>query len=134
MKEYLDILDKIKTSVMMKKRSKDYAWVSETLKRQIKGKPGVISKLWKREKVLRAYHDKVKHWQQKSTRRLIMEMFWWPTLQWNVREFVRTSHECQLTTKGNVAWNFGTRPVLRLFRTFSLKFTGPLPATETMEK
>ena len=51
--------------------------------------------------LIRDAHDKLGHKGFYSTRRTLLDRFWWPSLEQNVKWFVDTCHECQIrqTTK-----------------------------------
>ena len=51
--------------------------------------------------IIREAHDGLGHKGIYSTRRIILDRFWWPTLDRNIKWYVNTCHQCQLrqTTK-----------------------------------
>lgn len=53
-----------------------------------------------------------------------MNMFWWPTLQKDVRDFVQSCHECKVVAHDNAVSDCGKLSVLSLFQTFLFDFTG----------
>jgi hypothetical protein len=54
-----------------------------------------------REAVLREAHDKLGHKGFYSTLRTLLDRFWWPALTDDIKQFIKTCHECQIrqTTK-----------------------------------
>jgi transposase InsO family protein len=46
--------------------------------------------------LLSATHDKLGHKRYYATRRLLLDRFWWPTLEKDLKWYLNTCHECQL--------------------------------------
>jgi hypothetical protein len=62
----------------------------------------VILDLKKRLSLITQAHDHLGHKQAFSTRRHLVDRFWWPGLSRNIAWFVKTCHECQLRSTQHV--------------------------------
>ncbi|KAJ3521857.1 hypothetical protein NMY22_g12139 [Coprinellus aureogranulatus] len=56
----------------------------------------------KRLEVIRACHDEMGHHEFWSTRRAVADRFWWPKLDSDVQEYVKTCHQCQIMQQRKV--------------------------------
>lgn len=64
--------------------------------RECSGQHQIVARMHKRYALLRAAHDDLGHKGVFSVQSHLSVRFWWPTLEQDVKWFVRTCHECQL--------------------------------------
>ena len=87
-----------------------------------------------RKKIVRAFHDEIGHWDLETTKRFVLDRYWWPTVHRDVNGYVRGCEGCQRASpipKYKTTLRF---PMTSLFDTYSVDFAGPLPRTPTGEK
>ena len=82
---------------------------------------------------LRAFHDHptAAHMGFKKTLKRIQPLFWWPTLEQDVADYVRSCENCQ-AVKGHPSRIFSQHPIRGEgpMHTIACDFFGPLPASE----
>jgi hypothetical protein len=73
-------------------------------RRNSNGRDQLFIPLSERPSIIRAVHDDLGHKGVYSTRRTILDRFWWPTLDRDVKWYINTCHQCQLrqTTKVHI--------------------------------
>ncbi|TFY51017.1 hypothetical protein EVG20_g11208 [Dentipellis fragilis] len=64
--------------------------------RQLQGKHQLIIPLTQRLSLTREAHDGLGHKGFYSTRRRLLDRFWWPSLEHDVKWYIETCHECQI--------------------------------------
>ena len=80
--------------------------------------------------LVRDAHDKLGHKGFYSTRCTLLDRFWWPSLEQNVKWYVETCHQCQLrqTTKVRIPPTVDT-PAVMTFPPFPLPHTYYRPSS-----
>lgn len=133
-KQYLDSFKIIGLGVDLPMQAKMYELIHETLIRQTQIGLSVVPKLCDWADVIRAMHDERGHWKTKETIEMIKDHFWCPSLQRDPREHVKSCHPYQVATQSNRYHKDGVQPVIALFHTFLMDFTGPFPTTKCKNK
>jgi hypothetical protein len=65
-------------------------------RRQSNGRHQLYATFSQRYALVRDAHDKLGHKGFYSTRRTLLDRFWWPALETDVKWFVKTCHQCQI--------------------------------------
>ena len=82
-----------------------------------------------RRKIISAFHDEIGHWDLQTTKKFVLDRYWWPVVHRDVNDYVRGCDGCQKATpipKYKTTLQF---PMTSLFDTYSIDFAGPLPRT-----
>ena len=84
-------------------RARRFAMIDNRLwRRGDKGRHQLVIFPSQRLSLVRAAHDDLGHKGVYSTRRFLLDRFWWPSLDSDVKWFVETCHECQLRQETKV--------------------------------
>jgi hypothetical protein len=83
-----------------------------------------------RQQVLREMHDGLAHFGEKSTYDIVSNCAWWPGIQKDAVDYVKSCDACQQQARLGKASDPISIPVARLFERISLDYIGPLPITE----
>ena len=79
------------------KRSRPYfARDGRLWRRQAQGRHQLVLTPGQREGVLREAHDGLGHKGYYSTLRTLLDRFWWPSLTADLKQYLKTCHECQI--------------------------------------
>ena len=73
-------------------------------RRHAQGRHQLVVPQHQRPALIRQAHDSLGHCGFYPTRRTLLNRFWWPNLEADVQQYVRTCHACQLcqTTKAHI--------------------------------
>ena len=80
-----------------------------------------------RVSILRTFHDDVGHWDLETTKRFVLDRYWWATVHPDISDYVRSCRGCQLATPIPKYRTTLHLPITSLFDVFSIDFAGPLP-------
>ncbi|KAG1394856.1 hypothetical protein G6F58_012053 [Rhizopus delemar] len=95
----------------------------------------LISKIDDRQDILMQVHNGHGHYGQEATWSRLYKQYWWPTAYEEVKEYVRSCHECQmLSNVPNKVALHGNVPVNHLFERFAIDYIGPFPMMKKKNK
>ena len=93
-----------------------------------------IPPLEARGRIIRAFHDEIGYWDLETTKRFVLDRYWWPTVHQDVNGYVRGCDGCQKARQIPGYKNTLRFPMTSLFHTYSVDFAGLLPRTPTGNK
>lgn len=113
----------------IRRRAKSFVlWEGRLFRREGKSVVPVVP-IVHREGVLHFLHDSMGHWDANTTRKMVMERYWWPKVGKEVFRYVKTCDACQRMAKLPPYHTALTRPITSLFEVYSIDFSGKLPRT-----
>lgn len=88
-----------------------------------------------RSNIIASVHNGHGHFGQEATWSRLYQHYWWPTAYDEIKEFVKTCHECQIfaNVPNKVALH-GNVPVHHLFERFAIDYVGPFPETKSKNR
>jgi hypothetical protein len=120
---------------IMKHATKMYLKDGELYRRRLNGHAvrAIISKA-ARLQLLAEVHDGLAHFGERTTYDLLANTAWWPQIQKDAIEYVKSCTTCQTFARLQKPDAPIRIPVSRLFERISLDYVGPLPNTEQGNK
>jgi hypothetical protein len=107
----------------------------ELYKRRMNGNSvRVIISRKRRQQLLAEVHDGLAHFGEKATYDLVANAAWWPNIQQDAINYVKTCKTCQTYSRTQKPDAPIRIPVDRLFERIALDYIGPLPATDNGNK
>ncbi len=126
----LSVVDEYKSiKPTLKKKAKGFVVHDERLFLRTKNGIRFVPHIEMQESILKGLHDKVGHWEFYLTYSFVKARFWWPNMRRETAGFVKRCDACQKTKPANRKKIAGKIPISRLFHTWCIGFTGPLPRT-----
>ncbi|KAG1135494.1 hypothetical protein G6F37_012849 [Rhizopus arrhizus] len=95
----------------------------------------LIPKMAERNGIIAMVHNGHGHFGQEATWSRLYNQYWWPTAYEEVKEYVKTCHECQIFANipSKVSLH-GKVPVHHLFERFAIDYIGPFPTSNAKNK
>ena len=113
----------------VRRNAKRFAVWDGSLFRRVEKRLKLVPRLDQRMSILQTYHDEIGHWDRNSTRTMLTDRFWWPSMYKEVHDYVKTCEDCQKMTRIPRYYSGLRTPMTSLFDVFSIDFAGPLPTT-----
>ena len=115
----------------IKQRARNYRLENGILYRFIGQRTVRVPYPDERERVLREVHDGHGHHGQQATWARLFLSYWWPGVYEEVKQYLRTCHQCQIFSNLPPAPPANKKiKIQELFECFALDFVGPLPKSE----
>lgn len=93
------------------------------------GMQRVILSETQRKKIMNEAHDGLGHFGLRTTFENIVQSFWWPSMNKDISEYVKSCPICQLTSFKSLKLDILKIPKSDIFSMFGIDFVGPLPTT-----
>ena len=114
----------------IRRAAKNFLIWDDGLFRRTPKSPRAIPTRNARPALLRCFHDDIGHWDVTTTKKFILDRFWWPDVHRDIHLYVRSCHDCQVMKPIPAYHSTLHIPLTHLFDVFSIDFAGPLPKTK----